>query len=359
MSNAKRIKSGIYYRGPHQYQVKIRRNGANVNQTFETLAAAEKFRAVQMGKIVAHEYVDTKKERRTTLRSVLQRYKAEVTPTKKGARQERNRLDHWIASDLAAYSIAAIEPKDIADWIAAQAALCKAPSTISNAVNLLSAVFRRAREWGFNVENPCQGVSRPAARPARFAVMSEDEQRLLIQACERGPEWLPLIVRLALTTGMRQGELRRLNWRHVHKEWLHLPETKNGGSRDVPLTAAAESVINDLREKLPRRFDGWVFGDPDLLSAEGGFTEWQVQQAYGDAARWAEEHLGVRKRTFHDLRHVALTALAELHDNVIELQRTSGHKTLAVLARYLNETPDKTARKVRERETRRGGGVGA
>lgn len=315
MPKTKRSEPGIYERGPHQFQVKIRCNGETITATFETLTQARKFRQVTLGKVLAHEYVDTKKERRTTLRALLARYETEVTPTKAGARQEANRLRAWARTEMAALPIASIEPKDIADWIAAQSG--KAPSTISNAVNLLSAVFKKAREWGYRVDNPCQGVSRPKARPARFVVMTEDEQSRLIAACERGPIWLPLVVKVALTTGMRQGEIRRMHWDNIHSEWLHLPKTKNGEPRDVPLTKAAEAVINEIRRTLPRRLDGWVFGDPDKLSADDGFTEWQVQQAYRDAAIYAEEHFGVKRCTFHDLRHVALTALADYHDDVL------------------------------------------
>ena len=75
-------------------------------------------------------------------------------------------------------------------------------------------------------------------------------------------------------------------------------------------------------------------------------------QAYRDAAKWAEEHLGVKRLTFHDLRHVALTALADYHDDVIELARTSGHKTLGVLAQYINRSPEEAAKRLREREAK-------
>jgi integrase len=290
---------------------------------------------------------------------MLERYKREITPSKKGARQEANRLNAWMRSALADYSIASIEPKDIADWIGLRSAKGKAPTTISNAVNLLSAVYNQMREWGYRVDNPCTKVKRPPARPARFAVMSKAEQAHLIEACGDGPFWLPFVVRLALATGMRQGEIRRMRWDHIHSEWLHLPVTKNGEPRDVPLTTDAERVIEDMRRALPARLDGWVFGDPEKLSADGGFTEWQVQQAYRDAAARAERQFGVKQCTFHDLRHVALTELAKYHDDLIQLQRTSGHKTLSVLARYLNETPDQTAKRVRRKEAKRKAGRAA
>lgn len=353
MSKLIRIEKGIYKRGPYQFQVKVRRNGANISATFETLAAARQFRDVQTGKVVARDYVDTRVERRTTLRSLLERYLAEVTPTKKGWASETNRLNAWMRSDLAAYSVAGIEPKDIADWISARKAEGKAPTTISNSVNLLSAAFKKGREWGLKIDNPCAGVSRPAARPARFATMTSQHQALLIQACARGPAWLPFVVRIALTTGMRQGEIRRLHWDHIHETHLHLPLTKNGSPRDVPLTLTALEVVEEMRQALPRRMDGWVFGNPDLPSEDGGFTQYQVQQAFRRASAHAEKHYGVTRCTFHDLRHIALTELAEIHDDVIQLKQTSGHKTLATLARYINVTPEERSRKLREREAAR------
>lgn len=350
MSNIICIEKGVYKRGPHQFQVKVRRNGAKINATFETLAAARKFRDVQTGKVVAREYVDTRVERRTTLRSLLERYLTEVTPTKKGWSSETNRINAWMRSDLASYSVAGIEPKDIADWISARKAEGKAPTTISNSVNLLSAVFKKGREWGLKIDNPCTGVSRPTARPARFAAMTRDHQGLLIEACARGSAWLPFVVRIALATGMRQGEIRRLHWDHIYDSHLHLPQTKNGDHRDVPLTLAAGGIIDEMRQALPRRMDGWVFGNPDLPAKDGGFTQYQVQQAFRRASAHAEEHLGVKRCTFHDLRHIALTELADIHTDVIDLQKTSGHKTLAVLSRYINQTPQERSRKLRERE---------
>jgi integrase len=352
MPKSQCVAPGIYKRGPHQFQVKIRRNGANPSRTFETLKAAQAWRAVQIGKIVADDYVDRRKEKRTNLRDLLQRYMDEVTPTKKGSRQEAHRLRMWMRSDLASYSIAGIDPSDIAAWIADRKAEGKAPTTISNEVNLLSAAFGKAREWGYNIDNPCRGVSRPTPSAPRFAVLTEEEQVKLLEACRRGPQWLPFVVKLALATGMRQGEIRRMQWKHVHDTHVHLPETKNGEARDVILTAAGAAAIKELGDKLPRRIDGWVFGDPDKLSADGGFTQWQVQQAYRDAAKWAEEHLGVKQLTFHDLRHIALTRLADYHDDVIELARTSGHKTLGVLARYINRSPEEAAKRLREREAK-------
>src|SRR5207248_1525527 len=72
----------------------------------------------------------------------------------------------------------------------------------------------------------------------------------LLSACDRGrtPLLKPLIV-LAIETGMRRGELLDLRWEHVDLQRCvaHLPLTKNGDSRDVPLSRRAIETLHELR----------------------------------------------------------------------------------------------------------------
>ena len=349
---------GIYKRGEAQFLVRIRQAGRNISRTFETHEEAREWREVTVGQVTGRTYVDREREQRTTLKAVLGRYRDEVTPTKDGERQEKARLAAWMREDWAALPIASITPDHIVEWRARRLAEGKAPSTISNAMNLLSAVFKIAvAEWGYRVTNPCLGIRRPSPRPGREAHLSATDEAALLKACERGPAWLPWIVRLATETAMRQGELRRLRWEHIHPSHIHLPKVKDtskrrqGRSRDVPLTEAAAAVVDQMRGALPRRLDGWVFGDPDAEASEGGMTEWMVQQAYADAVRLARKELGLAKHiTFHDLRHVSTTRLAPLHRDALDLAKTTGHKTLGVLARYYNPTPEERAAEIRARK---------
>lgn len=384
MAANRAVKPGIYRRGTGQFQVKLRENGVSMTRTFETLAQAEAWQKVVRGKVAADEYVDRTREKTTKLAVILQRYLDEVTAHKrKGRKQEANRLRQWLRDPLADRALASIESADVAAWrnarVAAgraaaekRAAACKAgrpaakapkvghaPTTISNLMNLLSKVFKHARtEWGYKIDNPCVQVARPRANPAREAVLTTAEKRLLVEACaERGPVWLPFIVRLALGTGMRQGELRRLRWRLVHDTHLHLPDTKNGERRDVPLTSAAARIIAEMRATLPPRTDGWVFGDPDAPAEQGGFTEHQVGHAFRQVVAWLAKEHGFPKITFHDLRHVATTELSELSDNVLELAQITGHKTLNTLKRYFNTKPADRAMKMRAKEAARAAGA--
>jgi integrase len=337
---------GVYERGPAQYQVKIRKGGHKVTRTFETRQEALQWRNVVVGQIDGHEYIDRTKERRATLKELLQRYEREVTEKKKGKSQETYRIRQWMAEPFAAWSLPAVDSATIADWIKKKKAQGLAPSTISNAVNLLSAVFKIAiAEWSYKVSNPCVGVSRPKARPARKARLTPDQEGRLLEECHNGPQWLIWCVKLAILTAMRASEIRQLRWQDIHGSHIHLSDTKNDESRDVPLTSAASSVIKQMCAELPKRADGWVFGDPWKKKKDCGFTKDMLSQAYRDAARKAGIGL-----TFHDLRHVATTRLAPLHRDVLELAATTGHKTLDVLKDYFNPDPAERAAALRYAE---------
>lgn len=267
----------------------------------------------------------------------------EVTPTKRGAQQETYRIRQWQREPLATWSLPTVTSVDIAEWMEEREAEGKAPSTIGNAMNTLSAVYGRAKtRWGYNVDNPLIGLQRPKARKARWVTLSKEDEARLLDVCASGPPWLIWCVRLALATAMRASEIRYLRWPNIYPQsHIHLDKTKNGEERDVPLLAAGKAVVSEMRSKFPHRLDGWVFGDPE----NGGITKDMLSQAFRDAARKA--NVGI---TCHDLRHVATTRLAPLHRDALHLASTTGHKTINQLKRYYNPAPEENAADLQARE---------
>jgi integrase len=89
---------------------------------------------------------------------------------------------------------------------------------------------------------------------------------------------------------MRQGELLKLRWEHIdlNRRTAHLPDTKNGESRTVPLS---ETAVSTLRS-LPRSITGDVFPN---------YTRNAVKKAFVRA----RERAGIEDLRFHDLRHEA------------------------------------------------------
>ena len=346
---------GIYRRGPGQYEVKIRRKGVAASRTFDSFAEAVQFKNETVSKIDGNTYVDQTRERETSLSDVIDLYLKQVTPTKRGAVQEANRLQAWKKEVVAAYPIISVEISDIVAWRDRRVSDGKAPSTIYNSLNLLSSVFKWARQHGYKVDNPCEGVSRPKPNEGRCVDLTDENEAKLLTACEKGPGWLVWFVKIAMFTAMRQGEIRALKWKDVHDTHIHIPRSKNGSARDVPLTLAASVCVQEMRKALPRRLDGWVFGDPDASPEDGGCTTTMVQNNYRAATRRA----GLAgELTFHDLRHVGCTRLAPLHRDCFELAKTTGHKDPRMLMRYYNPSIVDRVAQIRARERALATGVG-
>lgn len=180
-----------------------------------------------------------------------------------------------------------MEISDIVAWRDRRVSEGKAPSTIYNSLNLLSSVFKWARQHGYKVGNPCEGVSWPKPNEGRCVDLTDKNEAKLLTACEKGPGWLVWFVKIAMFTAMRQGEIRALKWKYVPDTHIHIPRSKNGSARDVPLTLAASVCVQEMRKALPRRLDEWGFGDPDASPEDGGCTTTMVQNNYRAATRRA------------------------------------------------------------------------
>ena len=138
-------------------------------------------------------------------------------------------------------------------------------------------------------------------------------------------------VKLALETVMRQGELLRLHWEYIdlNRGTAHLPDTKNGEARTVPLSSTAIAVLR----ALPRALHGDVFR---------GVTTEAVKRSYMRAIRRA----GIKDLRFHDLRHEATTRLFEKGLNIMEVASITGHKDLRMLRRYTHLKAEDLAQKL-------------
>ena len=194
----------------------------------------------------------------TTLKEPLERYLVEVTPLKKGAAPETNRLRAFMRHPLARRFVAGVRGVDMARF--REERLQKvSSSTVKRDLVLLGHVFEVARkEWGIHVHNPVRDIKLPSDNRPRHRRLQAGEDARLLDACQaaRNP-WLLPIVQLALETAMRQGELIRLRREHIdmNRRTAHLPDTKNGEARTVPLSTTAVEVLR----VLPRSLIGQVF----------------------------------------------------------------------------------------------------
>lgn len=282
-----------------------------------------------------------------SLTEALLRYRSQVSILKKGYLQESYRIDQLCRCSLADKQLKAISSPDIATYrderlaqVNVRTGITISPATVRLEMSLLSSLFDVARiEWGAAETNPVQNVRKPAPPPGRDRRLLPREERKILRHCHHypNPELYSIVV-LALETAMRQGEILKLTWENINfkSSVAHLPETKNGTKRDVPLSQKAREALVRLGPKK----NGQVFS----YTSNGLKSSW----------RYMLIKLGVENLHFHDLRHEACSKLFELGTlDIMEVAAISGHKSLSMLKRY---THLKAARLVKKLEGNRSRG---
>lgn len=314
-----------------KWQCIIRRKGHPAqSKTFDLRKDAEKWGRQQERLIDAGQWVDRTEAEQTTLRDLLKRYSKEISITKRGAEVETTRINALCRSALAKYTVAAITGKTLAHWRDERLTEVSG-STVTRELQLLGHVFSVAiREWGFGLHsNPVSLIRKPTPNKARDRVLNDTQRQALVTACAQCQSpWIKPVVVFALETAARRGEILALTWRDVDLERKVAKVSGKTGSRTIPLSPACVSMLRSL----PRSLEGHVF--PVTIET--------LKQAYARAVARAS----IQDFTFHDLRHDALTRLARLGLNILELRSISGHTTANMLQRYVSIDAGDLAKKL-------------
>src|SRR5205823_14666093 len=118
-------------------------------------------------------------------------------------------------------------------------------------LNILSHLYRvAAADWGLEtLANPVAKIKKPSIPRGRERRLGHGEEQLLLHACDQSEStWLGPLVRLAVATAMRQGELVGLTWSQIRlaERTILLTETKNGQARTIPLSTTAIQVLRSI-----------------------------------------------------------------------------------------------------------------
>ncbi|GAB2903826.1 site-specific integrase [Microvirgula curvata] len=326
----------ITHRGPHQYQVTIRRKGFPAQiRTFETKREAQVWANTIESEMARGIFVDRSEAERTTLGEALQRYAREVTPRKKSAAKELNTLRKWLAHPLATRTLASLRSADFAAYRDVRLKEVGA-NAVRLELALMSHLFTTLRsEWSIPVDNPITSIRKPELPPGRSRRLVDDEEaRLFAAASNSMTPSLLLAIQLAIETGMRAGEMVQLTWRQIDlaAKVIRLHRTKNGAARIVPLSEKAERLLCVLPCPLDRSTRLMTFHDSNGLSA---------------AFRRDCVRAGIEGLCFHDLRHEAASRMAPKME-VATLAKVMGWKTLQMAMRYYNPTDAELVHAVRK-----------
>jgi len=334
--------ASIIQRG-RAWRAMVVRRGQRVSATFDTRAGAERWAIHTEAAILDGAKVEAIQPRLgNTVEALFKRYGEQISPTKRGCRWEQIRLS-MLARDFAIFrgSVESLDATALSEWRDARLAN-KSAHTVNRELNLISAVMNVAKkEWrtpGVK-ENPVHAISRPPVPRPRKQRVSEEQRKTICDALgwdgisqpKDAKQWVAFAFALALETAMRKGEIVRIRWRDVRleKRHIHLPLTKNGDERNVPLSSKAVALILMLRHGEPAEHLVPVsIGNLDKLM------------------RRARDATGLREVRFHDSRREAATVMSKRLSNVLELAAVTGHRSLHVLKGYYEPSPEDLADKL-------------
>ena len=285
--------------------------------------------------MVRGTYVDRGRYERIALGDALDRYLAEISSAKRPSTAASDRCRARVLKEyLGRYTLLSLTPEIISCFRDDRLSEGKSRSSVRLELSLLSHLFTVAmHEWRLGlVQNPVALVRKPRPAPGRNRRLGPSEENRLLEACDsHSNPLLGWLVRLALHTGMRQGEILSLTRDQVNLERriVRLTETKNGGARTVPLNRAATTVLESALAYGARPIDTPLifFGE---RGRDGRRRSYCFHQAWSHALRRAEI-TGLR---FHDLRHEAVSRFVEAGLSDQEVAAISGHRSMQTLKRY-------------------------
>lgn len=317
----------IRKRGDYQYQARIQRLGYPAQvRTFRTKEEAEVWSAEVELELKKGTFQCRKEAQAMTLAAALDKYNREVTPHKKGWREEERKIKALMLEPWAQLTLTTLTGRDLQRWSDEEIARGYAPNTVRLKLAIISNLYTVARKrWEMgSLDNPVQAMQLPKVVNGRdVRVLPEDEAKLLAVA----DPVMQQIITLAIETGMRRSEIFALRWKDVYPQAVRLHDTKNGQTRSVPLSTRAKAVLAEKGEP-----DRKVFNiHPDTAS--------HLFQEYCQA-------IGLQGAVFHSLRHEAVSRFFERGLQMMEVMQISGHRTTSQLLRYSHLLVDNLAAKL-------------
>ena len=341
--------------GTVSWRARVRIRGQQRTETFQKKTDAKLWASDIETKLKLGKRVPTLEATRRTVSDLIDYYLEEHLPTKKRNRDERNyrrHLEWWRDAignvpliDVTGRILTKHRDRLLREGGAGDEPI--GPATVNRYLASLSHAFtvaERTLEW--TDSNPVHRVERLEEPEGRERFLDPDEILALLKAAKanRSKSMYPIVV-LALSTGMRQGEILGLRWHEIDFDagniTLTKERTKTSKRRVVPLVGHAMEVLREWSRVREIDTD-LVF--PGRRRPNGDRKPLNIRVTWGNILREA----GIEDYRFHDNRHSAASYLLMTGASDMEVAGILGHETLAMVKRY-SHMSDQHRRKVLER----------
>ncbi len=207
----------------------------------------------------------------------------------------------------------------------------------------LKRLFSLRVEWGLTETNPVAKVKLYRDDNERLRFLTDEEEVRLLAAC---PPYLARIVRFALETGARRGEILGLRWADVdlanRVATLDGTLAKGRRTRHIFLNQGAVSVLKELPRPIDRSIP--VFAEPVIPSTEekgqsDEALEWRLPARIEQHWQQAVDRAELGDFHFHDLRHTFASRLVQSGVDLAVLRELLGHRDFKMTLRYSHLAP--------------------
>jgi len=260
-------------------------------------------------------------------------------------------VNSYLVPKLGSVKLSAIRPLHIQTMLSQLETGGTGPRTRQYCYVTLHRAFVIALRWQLMLRNPCDGIDPPKVKKSPVESLTADQAKKLLEASE-GNRFHAVFV-LALTTGMRQGEIFGLHWDSVDlkkgilqvcysleelKGKLRLKEPKSESARrQIALSEMAVKALWAHKAKLlAEGLGGCPYVFPD---SEGGL----LRKCSFHRWSWSKirKAVGLEKTHFHALRHSCASLMLADGVNMKVIQATLGHANIGMtMDTYAHLMPD-------------------
>ena len=293
----------------NKYQVQVRVQGQILTKSFFKLTDARRWGIINENKILLGTELQTL-NKKLSLGDLINRYKLEITPLKKGCERENQRLNRLLKESIINKKVYVLNTSDFLEFKLKR--IKDGNRTCAYDLALLHHIYNTAiKQWCYPIQhNPLSNIQKPRCNPPRERRLNDNEAKYILNHQFKNNN-MNNIIELAIETGMRRSEILSITKDDIKDNCIYLSDTKNNSPRKIPLTKKVKEIIK--KSILPYS-----------ISSNAVRLNWYRMT----------KRAGIVDLHFHDLRHEAISRFFEKGLSIPEVSLISGHKDVRQLMRY-------------------------